>query len=198
MEHALKGNAKLVGWDFGKEITLNVEDALYSPKSLSMIFGDGTVRTGEDTIQKTISFRGGSEGAPKEWEDSLGKKHTISNPKIVDEKGEEAAAESLEEGKLYYATFEIAISDGHTIEISPNSFPGTYGFVGETFARSEVTGEDEYFSFVIPKGKITSESSLTLEAEGDPTVFSFNVEVMRATDKDGKPTMMQLKQYKLG
>lgn len=71
------------------------------------------------------------------------------------------------------------------------------GFVGETFARSEVTGEDEYFSFVIPKGKITSETSLTLEAEGDPTVFSFNVEVMRATGKDGKPTMMQLKQYKL-
>ena len=192
-----KGNAKLVGWDFGKEITLNIEDALYSPKSLSMIFGDGTVRTGSDTIQKTISFRAGSEGAPKEWEDSLGNKHTISNPKIVDEAGEEAAAESLEEGKLYYATFEIAISDGHTIEITPNSFPGTYGFVGETFARSEVTGEDEYFSFVIPKGKITSESSLTLEAEGDPTVFSFNVEVMRATGKDGKPTMMQLKQYKL-
>ena len=38
-----KGNPKLITWDYGKEITLNIEDALYSPKSMSIMLGDGTV-----------------------------------------------------------------------------------------------------------------------------------------------------------
>ena len=38
-----KGNAKLIVWDFGKELTVNIEDALFSPKSLSIMFADGAV-----------------------------------------------------------------------------------------------------------------------------------------------------------
>ena len=34
-----KGNKKLITWNFGKEITLNLEDALFSPASMSMIWG---------------------------------------------------------------------------------------------------------------------------------------------------------------
>ena len=34
-----KGNKKLISWNFGKEITLNLEDALFSPASMSMIWG---------------------------------------------------------------------------------------------------------------------------------------------------------------
>ena len=32
-----KGNAKLIVWDFGKEITVNIEDALFSPISISLL-----------------------------------------------------------------------------------------------------------------------------------------------------------------
>jgi hypothetical protein len=34
-----KGNANLIGWDFGKQITLNLQDALFTPASMSAIFG---------------------------------------------------------------------------------------------------------------------------------------------------------------
>lgn len=34
-----KGNKKLITWNYGKEITLNLEDALFSPASMSMIWG---------------------------------------------------------------------------------------------------------------------------------------------------------------
>lgn len=34
-----KGNKTLVSWNFGKEITLNLTDALFSPASMSMIWG---------------------------------------------------------------------------------------------------------------------------------------------------------------
>jgi len=41
-----KGNPKLITWDYGKEITVNIEDALFSPKSMSIMLGDGTVTKG--------------------------------------------------------------------------------------------------------------------------------------------------------
>ena len=34
-----KGNKKLITWNFGKEIKLSLEDALFSPASMSMIWG---------------------------------------------------------------------------------------------------------------------------------------------------------------
>ena len=34
-----KGNKKLISWNFGKEITLTLEDALFTPASMSMIWG---------------------------------------------------------------------------------------------------------------------------------------------------------------
>jgi hypothetical protein len=68
---------------------------------------------------------------------------------------------------------------------------------GDTFARSEKTGEDEYFQFIIPKGKITSENTITMEAEGDPSVFNLNVDVLRATDESGNAVMMRLLKYNI-
>ena len=71
--------------------------------------------------------------------------------------------------------------------------------MGDTFARSEITGEDEYFQFILPKAKVTSENTITMEAEGDPSVFNLNLEVLRATltDEDGnsEKVMMKLVKY---
>jgi hypothetical protein len=68
------------------------------------------------------------------------------------------------------------------IEISADSFPGTYKVVGDTFVRSKETGEDERFQFVIPQAKMTSEQTITLEADGDPSVFDMNMTVLRPDD----------------
>ena len=34
-----KGNKKLISWSFGKELTLSLTDALFSPASMSLIWG---------------------------------------------------------------------------------------------------------------------------------------------------------------
>ena len=34
-----KGNAELIVWDYGKEITVTLEDALFSPKSMNIMLG---------------------------------------------------------------------------------------------------------------------------------------------------------------
>jgi len=90
------------------------------------------------------------------------------------------------EGEVYYKfTRSVAYegqSLGHMIEISADSFPGTYKVVGDTFVRSKETGEDERFQFVIPQAKMTSEQTITLEADGDPSVFDMNMTVLRPDD----------------
>ena len=116
-----KGNPALISWDYGREITVNLEDALLSMDTLSHLFeGQG--------------------------------------------------------------------NDNDVITINASKFPGTYAVVGVTYARDE-DGKDNLFYFYIPKAKIQSETTLTMEAEGDPTVFNMSLKVLRA---NAAGDMMQL------
>lgn len=109
-----KGNAALISWDYGREVTVTIEDALMSVECLNMLFGT---------------------------------------------------------------------SDGN-VTINANRFPGVYAVVGKTFARNQETGDDHIFTFVIPKAKIQSETTLTMEAEGDPSVFGMTLKVLRCDNGD--------------
>lgn len=80
----------------------------------------------------------------------------------------------------------------NVITINANKFPGTYAVVGMTYARDE-DGIDHVFTFYIPKAKIQSENTITMEAEGDPTVFNISLRVLRGND-NGDMVQFILKQ----
>lgn len=98
----------------------------------------------------------------------------------------------FEDKQKYFCSYDLKI-DGSVIEVSANSFPGTYYCTGDTFARSETSGEDEFFQLIFPKAKVTSENTITLEAEGDPSTFNMNLRVLRPADG----IMMKLVKYNL-
>ena len=200
-----KGNAALIMWDYGKEINVTLEDALFSAKSMAIMFGNGTnITHGTDStnsanLMRTEIFTASSDVdstglanfiSSYQFYDPAGNKHDISNGIIYDETGK--AVSSLTSGKKYFISYNIKVV-GSIIEISANSFPGTYYVTGDTFARAEASGKDEFFQFVIPKAKVTSENTITLEAEGDPSVFNMNLRVLRPAD--GR--MMKLVKYDL-
>ena len=223
-----KGNPKLVSWDYGKEITVSLEDALFSAKSMSLMFGDGTTPdevTGNVTrtavmrvtngVDHFVADMAGENGATrvKVWlgavpagqegktydsvKDKLGTL-TIYNEKSV-QIGTVAKAEDwptaeaqIQAGEKVFVTYTLS-AKSRTISISGDTFPGTYYIVGDTYARSDVTGEDQFFQFIIPKAKVTSENTITLEAEGDPSVFNMSLTVLRPDDG----VMMKLVQYTL-
>lgn len=244
-----KGNPKLITWDYGKEITVNIEDALFSPKSMAIMLGDGQVAQGGGAfIRKTAVIRMGkaSDGKIKMLNDYvvadvydanegskrvklyLGGEATApmgevkingqllftdgtNNAVLYDEDGtvlDEAFTES-DLKSLYTTGFTVPVSknlDGHkfmftywvkattkTITVSGDSFPGTYYIQGDTYSRSDVTGKDQFFQFIIPKAKMTAENTITLEAEGDPATFSMNLTVLRPESGE----MMKLVQYDL-
>lgn len=191
-----KGNVELVSWDFNKEITVTLEDALFSAKSLAIMYGsvnaDGeAVIDDAETIYRTFRV------------------DQIENGKVQLRGGKEFTLPT-EEGKVKYYTVDGAVStkdaldaayatvtvDGKAIQeidISPDTFPGNYAFVGDTYIRSEITGRDEAFQVILPKVKMQSEVTLTLEADGDPTTFNMNLKVLRPA----KGPMMKLVKYDL-
>lgn len=224
-----KGNPKLVSWDYGKEITVSLEDALFSAKSMSLMFGDGNtpdeiagavVRTsvmrvtdGVDYFVADMADDKGNAVRKKVWlgevptgqegESFDNVKAKLGNSvKIYDEKSNEivtvssasdwTSKENSYKGQKVFVTYTLA-AKSRTINISGDSFPGTYYITGDTYARSDVTGEDQFFQFIIPKAKVTSENTITLEAEGDPSVFNMSLTVLRPDDG----VMMKLVQYTL-
>lgn len=101
-------------------------------------------------------------------------------PLIIWDYGREVNV-TLEDALLSMETMRLMFGDDGegTIEINANKFPGTYSVVGKTFARNYKDGKDHLFTFFIPKAKIQSENTLTMEADGDPTVFNMSLRVLR-------------------
>jgi hypothetical protein len=186
-----KGNPALIIWDYGKEITVTLEDALFSAKSMAVMFGNGTVDSTMTQIMKTIQFTGTT--VPTRFEGPQGKEYEVptASASYYDATGSSVTTSSMTSDGVYFATFQMAITNASLIEISANSFPGTYYVTGDTYSRKESNGVDEFFQFIIPKAKVQSENTITLEAEGDPSVFNMNLRVLRPAD--GK--MMKLVKY---
>jgi hypothetical protein len=225
-----KGNPKLISWDYGKEITVTIEDALFSSKSMAIMFGNGSVANKVGSvITKTAVVNIDANGklpntfVADVYDATSGSKRVkvrmdsgsvaadeiafanagITLVSLTSEAGASIDANLTKDewgtvdltsykGQKAFLTYTVKATT-KTITVSGNTFPGTYYVVGDTFARSDVTGADQFFQFIIPKAKVTSENTITLEAEGDPSTFSMNLTVLRPENGE----MMQLVQYDL-
>lgn len=121
---------------------------------------------------------------------------TMKNPKML---GDEVEVPTVKGDHLRLFWEEEVTDDASKttaveVTISPDTFPGTYRVVGDTFMRSEKTGKDEPFQFVINKAKVLSEVTITLEAEGDPSTFEMQLNVLR-DNSGGDQEMMKLVRY---
>ena len=209
-----KGNPKLVSWDFGKEINVNLTDALFSPASMAIMFGgkDGVGISTEKTNEKITKVAmtrilKTAADSTVEMDTAEGRKtvkvlaeggstYNTGITKVTDADGAEVPASefgSKTAGDKFFVHYEVTPTSKKVININADTFPGTYYITGDTFCRSDVTGEDDFFQFIIPKAKMSPENTITLEAEGDPSVFNLNLTVLRP---ESGP-MMQLVQYNL-
>jgi len=246
------GNAKLISWDYGKEITVTLEDALISLESLRFMLG-GAIHKPSATesvivrhTEEVVAGDGGKLPLPKDHitGNTLTPTATEGHPIRfinygggVDGSGNPSAAAggrtqivySSESGavnamsancQLTFNNTAMGISEAKPVKgdhvrifweevvtgaansdtavevtISPDTFPGTYRVVGDTFMRSQETGKDEAFQFVIGKAKVQSEVTITLEAEGDPSTFEMTLNVLRSDNERGDKEMMKLIRY---
>ena len=211
------GNPKLVTWDYGKDINLTLEDAVISWEEMRILMGAKMKKAGGEekiTIHKNAEkvFKSGEEIAfpVGDGKTEDGKNHFPVESKVpthykwVDltngQRGTEAdLAEKVAapaEGKTvrvrFFWTEEATQESGATeLVITPDDYPGTYRVIGDALIRSEQSGADEAFQFVINKAKLLSEITLTMQAEGDPSTFNMTLNVLR--DENGN--MMSLIKY---
>lgn len=194
-----KGNPELVVWDYGKEITLNLEDAVFSSKSLALMFGTLPKEADEEYeyLRKVLpKSQLTADGTDYKFT-MHGQEYKVAADDIAwytvsnNAEGEpmEKKVDTIEEAD--YAVFGLKLTEHTQIDINSDTFPGTYYVTGDTYARSELDGEDEFLQLIIPKAKMISEVTLTMEAEGDPSTFNMSMKVLRPTDK----VMMKLIKY---
>lgn len=183
-----KGNPRLVTWDYNKDITVTLEDALFSAKSMAVMFGDGNVKTATATIKKTVRYTADATTFPSSIV-IAGSTFAFTTATWIDALTNTTVTEPTK-GRQYICCFDYTSTSNGTIEVNSDTFPGTYYVTGDTYARSEITGEDEFFQFIIPKAKMSAENTITLEAEGDPSVFNLNLTVLKA---QGQPLMKLVK-----
>lgn len=212
------GNPKLVTWDYGKDINVTLEDAVISWEEMRILMGAQMFsKTDESTGHKVIIHKNaekvfGSDDTIEfptgDGKTEDGKNHfpatkqatfkwiDMTNGARGTEKDLATKVTAPEEGKTVRIRFfwqeEVTQDDVATeLVISPSKFPGTYRVVGDALIRSEKTGKDEAFQFVINKAKMLSEVTLTMQAEGDPSTFNMTLNVLR----DDEGNMMSLIKY---
>lgn len=234
-----KGSSRLVGWDYGRTSTFNIQDALLNPKALSMQLGTEleekieTIKAREvlvatlDTATNTYKIKvselikanaSNAEGVVVPFiflTDETGKAqlakidatsptatygtatvgtYTVSEITIMDTAFATAgiATGAVTVPVIVYYDFET-IDNAEVITVSSDKYAGYYKVVGDTLWRNEATGQDEKVQLVIPKAKITSTFTMTMQPDGDPSVFDFNLDVF----KDSTSTdMVKMIRYK--
>lgn len=204
------GNPALITWDYNKEVNVTLEDALFSAASLKTIMGAGidVAKSGnakildinenltvdvDGKVKLTYTPKTGEKiyaldpeaGEYVELTATAGNMVTI--PETVGKTGNAV--------QLFYKVEVEGEATGDVVEITigASQFGGTYKVVGDTIVRSEKTGKDEPFQFVIEKAKIQSEVTFTMEAEGDPATFNLPLRVLR----DEHNQMFKLIKYNL-
>ena len=121
------------------------------------------------------------------------------NTQLVDEYGNNIEDKfTLKKGTVYYKwsrTIQPVLNDnsfiGKSLVIDGNTFPGKYKIVGETYIREQNTSKDQRYQFVIPYAAISSDQKIELRADGGPSVFSMNVDVL---SKNEEP-QIELRQF---
>lgn len=217
-----KGNPKLLTWDFNREATMKIQDALLSPKSFAMLSGND-VEKGVATIsmRQAHQYEVDPEDAGKQIDMGADypltatsggaitlaytPKETASNILVYDaddDGGTPLSAGTLSgttltniswanKNVVAYYTYNSG-ANAETFTISSDKFPSTYKIVGDTVLRNSSTGKDEAFQVVIPKAKLKADFNMSFKADGDPSTFDMDVDVLRP---DGSAKMIQMIKY---
>jgi hypothetical protein len=215
-----KGNPKLLIWDFDKEISMAVTDALMSPKSFQLLSGN-IVTTGtqkiymrQDTdwmidssdVQKMID-KGALYPLTATGAGAITLAFTPNEVasdilvyEVTDDGGTPLVAGTLSgkiltniawASKKLVAYYSVSQTGVQTYLITSSNFPGSYRIVGDTSIRNARTLKDESFQLVINNAKVQSNFKFEFKADGDPSAFDMNLDILKETSTDKMVTMSQ-------
>ena len=182
-----RGNPRLLAFDYNRTATFEVQDALMNPKSIALQSGV-EVETTPQTIHMrevvdvdagsvTISQTPNSDVRLYGTED--GYNFDVNDSDVVVAPVGTTVTTALTTGKaIAYYTYEKAESI-EKFTIRSDRFSGFYKVVGDTTIINYETKAEEAWQIVIPQAKINSAFEITMEAEGDASVFDMTLDIFK-------------------
>ena len=187
-----QGNNKLLAWDYGRTATLTLQDALLSDVSLAMLSGNQVKTTGIKAVgRETLPLV--LDGTAPATKVSLKETPIANSITVYKVEGgimtDEITGFTVTAKDVKFATgqtaganvmvfyeYSVTGADVSQITFTGNAFPNTYKVVGDTVVRGE-DGVDRKMQFIIPKAKLQSTFSLTMDVENVST-FDFTLDVL--------------------
>lgn len=191
------GAPRLVGWDFNRTVQMTIQNALLYPKAISMQLGTDLVKKVETVFKREVivavaDTTGNAKvtlsKAPKAGSlylvksvDGISHDSEIEQASVVitgmDASAPTTAMNVGEQVIAYYQYDTTATAE--VITVNSDKFAGYYRAVGDTLWRNEASGQDEKVQIILPKVKVASQFTLTMQPDGDPSVFDFNLDVFK-------------------
>lgn len=189
-----QGDNQLMSWDYGRTATLTMQDALLSDASVALLSGNAVQTTGIQVVGRETLVANDNAGAV---EITLAESPDAGSVTVYNMNGSLLGTEvtgntvagsvvtlgaSAVAGQkvMAFYTYTVADSSASQITFSGNSFPSTYKVVGDTIVRGE-DGLNHKMQFVIPKAKLQSAFTLTMDAANVAT-FDFTLDVLLDLD----------------
>lgn len=180
-----QGNNKLMSWDFGRSATLTLQDALLSDISLSLLSGNAVESSDVEIVGRevlTVSASGvtlaetpvANTVTVYKMANGVMSEEVTGFTVLAKDVDFTTGAVDGDQVMVFYTY--VKATGASKITFSGNAFPATYKVVGDTVVRGE-DGVDRKMQFVIPKAKLQSNFSLTMEAENVST-FDFTLDVL--------------------
>ena len=186
-----QGQTALLTWDYGKDITVNITDALFSMKTLGTLNGASVLESNGHLVRQGLQFIG--PNIPRVFTGPNGKNFFIPADRIIYNQFHQVVSDDqVQPFEQYIMCFTLASRQLQGIPIKATDFPSVYYMTGETLARDLKTNTDEFCQFIIPKVKIYSDFNLELSGR-DPSVFSFRAKALSTSAKK----MMSLVRYNI-
>lgn len=201
-----RGNTRLIAWEGEKTLTFTVEDALLSPVSFAMLSGAGVIKgTAAETVhfhQTTNAVisaaSGGGTGVEIDLTDALESTETICPTAPIyimkldahgDLTGEVLPGWTVSGKKLTNGSSDISgavmvdyyvLKKSDTVselQIDAEHFGGYYYVEADTLFRRQSDGKDLPANLTFPNVKIQSNFTFSMASTGDPSTFTFTMDV---------------------
>jgi hypothetical protein len=182
-----RGNPRLLAFDYNRTATFEIQDALMNPKSIALQAGTEVEYTPQTIhMREVVDIEGGSvtisqtpNSDVRLYETPDGYNFNVEDSEVIATPVGKTLTTTLTGTKaIAYYTFEKA----EAIEkwtIKSDRFSGFYKIVGDTTITNYETKAEEAWQIVIPQAKINSAFEITMEAEGDASVFDMTVDIFK-------------------
>ena len=215
-----QGNATLASVSHSKTVDVTFDDAIMTMSSLALLTG-GNLEQATDSKKITmteteiVEVKGAAKSITLSRPAKVGTYVWIAmmvngvlstasrlSEKVASEKSEFNFSEFhnapvSSEDAMYRVFYEWEMGFNDAAELSEltvlaDKFAGTYRFIGDTVLFNQYTGLNDIFQIEIPKLKLDSSYSMSLNASTEAVVFSFKGKALR----DDLGNMIIFRQFK--